>query len=63
MADHLVDGPPPKRPKLDPFQGPSDSTGKSDVFTVSLILSWRHRGFSPRIPFSPRDIGFPRLTL
>lgn len=29
MADHLVDGPPPKRPKLDPFQGTSDSTGKS----------------------------------
>lgn len=28
MADHLVDGPPPKRPKLDPFQGTSDSTGK-----------------------------------
>jgi len=31
MADHLVDGPPPKRPKLDPFQGTSDSTGKSPI--------------------------------
>lgn len=31
MADHLVDGPPPKRPKLDPFQGPSDTTGKSSI--------------------------------
>jgi hypothetical protein len=29
MADHLVDGPPnAKRQKLDPFQGPSDSSGK-----------------------------------
>lgn len=29
MADHLVDGPPSaKRQKLDPFQGPSDSSGE-----------------------------------
>lgn len=29
MADHLVDGPTnAKRQKLDPFQGPSDSSGK-----------------------------------
>lgn len=49
MADHLVDGPPPKRPKLDPFQGPSDTTGKS------LIRDYRHissmsRDFLPILP-------------
>ncbi|XP_072396536.1 histone lysine acetyltransferase CREBBP isoform X2 [Diabrotica undecimpunctata] len=36
MADHLVDGPPnAKRQKLDPFQGPSDS---SDVLSNMLDL-------------------------
>lgn len=50
MADHLVDGPPnAKRQKLDPFQGPSDSSGKHtrrikhlhEMFILYSMLSYR----------------------
>lgn len=52
MADHLVDGPPPKRPKLDPFQGTSDSTGKSlEPSTVSYSFN-RCDPSLPILPFS-----------
>lgn len=52
MADHLVDGPPPKRPKLDPFQGTSDSTGKSlEPSTVSYLFN-RYDPLLPILPFS-----------
>lgn len=55
MADHLVDGPPPKRPKLDPFQGPSDTTGECDQFPSTRVS--RRRDFLPSPSPSP-----PRLS-
>lgn len=48
MADHLVDGPPPKRPKLDPFQGPSDTTGKR--FSIRINNVSRRRAISSLLP-------------
>jgi len=52
MADHLVDGPPPKRPKLDPFQGTSDSTGKlfaNFFFFFFSVLPGSSASFQPML--------------
>lgn len=57
MAEHLVDGPPnAKRPKLDPYQGPSDSSG--EYFMCSNFVSCLHEVLHEDIPSLEEGVPF-----